>query len=46
MAKENLMSGDLKIFEGRDYMVSKVKIIDIFSRTEHVECGALMSRVN
>ena len=40
-----LMLGDLNIFEGRDYMVGKVKIIDIFPRTMHVETVVLMSRV-
>lgn len=45
MAKENLMVRSLKIFEDRDYRVSKVKIIDMFTKKGHVECVVLMSRV-
>jgi len=44
MAKENLMVRSLKIFEDRDYRVSKVKIIDMFTKKGHVETVCLMSK--
>jgi 23S rRNA (uracil-5-)-methyltransferase RumA len=37
---------DLKVFEERGYKVEKVKLMDMFPRTPHVECVVLMSRVN
>ena len=36
---------DLKIFEERGYKIVKLKIMDMFPRTPHVECVVLMSRV-
>ncbi|NLY76879.1 MAG: 23S rRNA (uracil(1939)-C(5))-methyltransferase RlmD [Tissierellia bacterium] len=35
---------DLKVFEERGYKVEKVKLMDMFPRTAHVECVSLMSR--
>ena len=37
---------DLKVFEESGYRVEKVKLMDMFPRTPHVECVVLMSRVN
>jgi len=36
---------DLKVFEERGYKVEKVKLMDMFPRTPHVECVTLMSKV-
>lgn len=36
---------DLKVFEERGYRVEKVKLMDMFPRTPHVECVTLMSKV-
>ena len=35
---------DLKIFEERGYKIDKVKCMDMFPRTPHVECIALIQR--
>lgn len=37
---------DLKVFVERGYKIEKVKCMDMFPRTPHVECVVLMSRVN
>ena len=37
---------DLKEFIDRGYKIEKVKCMDMFPRTMHVECVVLMSRVN
>lgn len=36
---------DLKVFVERGYKIEKVKCMDMFPRTPHVECVVLMSRV-
>lgn len=36
---------DLKVFEDRGYRVDKVKCMDMFARTPHVECVVLITRV-
>lgn len=36
---------DLKVFVERGYKIEKVKCMDMFPRTAHVECVVLMSRV-
>lgn len=36
---------DLKVFVERGYKVEKVKLMDMFPRTMHVECVVLMSRI-
>ncbi|PHO08163.1 23S rRNA (uracil-5-)-methyltransferase RumA [Thermoanaerobacterium thermosaccharolyticum] len=39
------LTRDLKMFNERQYKVEKVKCVDMFPHTPHVECVALMSRV-
>lgn len=43
--KPTSLANDLPIFVERGYKVTKVKCIDLFPHTPHVECVALMSRV-
>ena len=37
---------DCKIFSDNGYIVEKVRGVDMFPRTSHVECVVLMSQVN
>ncbi|ADL68399.1 RNA methyltransferase, TrmA family [Thermoanaerobacterium thermosaccharolyticum DSM 571] len=39
------LTRDLKMFNERQYKVEKVKCVDMFPHTPHVECVTLMSRV-
>ena len=43
--KPTSLANDLPIFVERGYKVTKVKCIDLFPHTPHVECVTLMSRV-
>ena len=43
--KPTSLANDLPIFVERGYKVTKVKCIDLFPHTPHVECVVLMSRV-
>ena len=43
--KPTSLANDLPIFVERGYKVTKVKCIDLFPHTPHVECAVLMSRV-
>jgi len=39
------LARDLNVFEENGYAVQRVKPVDMFPRTAHVECVVLMSRV-
>ncbi|KNF08407.1 23S rRNA (uracil-5-)-methyltransferase RumA [Gottschalkia purinilytica] len=43
--KPTSLARDLPIFVERGYKVEKVKCVDMFPMTPHVECVTLMSRV-
>ena len=43
--KASSMIKDLQVFLDNNYVVEKIKCVDMFPRTYHVECVVLMSRV-
>lgn len=44
--KPTSLARDLQIFEANGYKTQKIKCVDMFPRTVHVECVALLSREN
>ena len=44
--KPTSLARDLKVFVEKGYKVEKVRCVDMFPHTPHVECVALMSRVD